>query len=127
MKAAVSKSKFRKLDVFGVRLAGHILLQDHGGEVWYRNIRIRDLHALDSPEKRSPSTQIVFTLTGGDYSEVATSCPGHLGVQGKGAPDIVRSLAGHAPLVFMGPGTEPKGALSAARAAPRPIGQVGQW
>ncbi|MAE30424.1 MAG: hypothetical protein CMO43_02315, partial [Verrucomicrobiales bacterium] len=43
IKAAVSKSKFRKLDVFGVRLAGHILLQDHGGEVWYRNIRIRDL------------------------------------------------------------------------------------
>ena len=43
VKAAVAKSKFRKLDVFGVRLAGHILLQDHGGEVWYRNIRIRDL------------------------------------------------------------------------------------
>ena len=43
VKAAVSKSKFRKLDVCGVRLAGHILLQDHGGEVWYRNIRIRDL------------------------------------------------------------------------------------
>ena len=43
VKAAVARSKFRKLDVFGVRLAGHILLQDHGGEVWYRNIRIRDL------------------------------------------------------------------------------------
>jgi len=41
--AAVAKSKFRSLDVFGVRLAGHILLQDHGGEVWFRNIRIRDL------------------------------------------------------------------------------------
>ena len=43
VKAAVAKSKFRRLDVFGVRLAGHVLLQDHGGEVWYRNIRIRDL------------------------------------------------------------------------------------
>ena len=43
VKAAVARSKFRKLDVFGVRLAGHILLQAHGGEVWYRNIRIRDL------------------------------------------------------------------------------------
>lgn len=45
IKAAVAKSKFRKLDVFGVRLAGHILLQDHGDAVWYRNIRIRDLGA----------------------------------------------------------------------------------
>ena len=43
VKAAVAKSKFRKLEKFGVRLAGHILLQDHGDEVWYRNIRIRDL------------------------------------------------------------------------------------
>jgi len=43
VKAAVARSKFRKLKVFGVRVAGHILLQDHGDEVWYRNIRIRDL------------------------------------------------------------------------------------
>jgi hypothetical protein len=43
VKAAVAKSKFRKLEKFGVRLAGHILLQDHGDEVWFRNVRIRDL------------------------------------------------------------------------------------
>ena len=43
VKAAVAKSKFRKLEKFGVRLAGHILLQDHGDAVWYRNIRVRDL------------------------------------------------------------------------------------
>ena len=43
VKAVVAKSKFRKLEKFGVRLAGHILLQDHGDAVWYRNIRIRDL------------------------------------------------------------------------------------
>ena len=43
VKAAVAKSKFRKLEKFGVRLAGHILLQDHGDAAWYRNIRIRDL------------------------------------------------------------------------------------
>jgi len=43
VKAAVASSKFKELEVFGVRLPGHILLQDHGGEVWYRNIRIRNL------------------------------------------------------------------------------------
>ena len=43
VKAAIAKSKFKNLKVFGQRLAGHILLQDHGDAVWYRNIRIRDL------------------------------------------------------------------------------------
>ncbi len=43
LKAAIAKSKFKNLKVFGQRLSGHILLQDHGDAVWYRNIRIRDL------------------------------------------------------------------------------------
>ena len=43
LKTAIAKSKFKNLKIFGQRLAGHILLQDHGDAVWYRNIRIRDL------------------------------------------------------------------------------------
>ena len=43
LKAAIAKSKFKNLKVFGQRLPGHILIQDHGDAVWYRNIRIRDL------------------------------------------------------------------------------------
>ena len=43
LKAAIARSKFKNLKVFGQRLPGHILLQDHGDAVWYRNIRIRDL------------------------------------------------------------------------------------
>ena len=43
LKAAIAKSKFKNLKVFGQRLSGHILLQDHGDAVWYRNVRIRDL------------------------------------------------------------------------------------
>jgi hypothetical protein len=43
LQAALSKSKFRAVADFGKRIKGSILLQDHGGEVWFRNIKIRDL------------------------------------------------------------------------------------
>jgi inosose dehydratase len=41
LKAAVADSKFKSVARFGTRQKGHILLQDHGDQVWYRNIRIR--------------------------------------------------------------------------------------
>lgn len=40
---AVAASKFKTTQGFGTRLKGHILLQDHGSEVWFRNVRILDL------------------------------------------------------------------------------------
>jgi hypothetical protein len=40
---AVAKSKFKKYDKFGEAEKGHILLQDHGGGIAFRNIRIRIL------------------------------------------------------------------------------------
>lgn len=43
LKAAVDDSKFKGIERFGTRQQGHILLQDHGDAVWYRNIRIRRL------------------------------------------------------------------------------------
>ena len=36
-------SKFRDLDGFGEARSGHILLQDHGNQVFFRNIKIRVL------------------------------------------------------------------------------------
>ena len=39
--SAVEKSKFKGVERFGRPQKGHILLQDHGDRVWYRNIRIR--------------------------------------------------------------------------------------
>ncbi|MBL9167402.1 MAG: DUF1080 domain-containing protein [Verrucomicrobiales bacterium] len=39
----VAKSKFKKVEGFGKPVLGHILLQDHSDEVWFRNIRIKDL------------------------------------------------------------------------------------
>ena len=41
---ALAKSKFKDVEpVFGLVPKGRILLQDHGTEVWFRNIKIRTL------------------------------------------------------------------------------------
>lgn len=43
--AAVARSKFKDVAGFGTRVRGHILLQDHGGEIWFRNVKIRVFEA----------------------------------------------------------------------------------
>ncbi len=42
--ALVKGSKFKDMPGFAKYKTGRIALQDHGNEVWYRNIRIRELH-----------------------------------------------------------------------------------
>jgi Domain of Unknown Function (DUF1080) len=42
----IAASKFKGYEGFGVQPRGHIVLQDHGDAVWFRNIKVR---ALDAP------------------------------------------------------------------------------
>jgi len=39
----IAKSKFRPIPGFATRRKGHIVLQDHGDEVFFRNIKVREL------------------------------------------------------------------------------------
>lgn len=41
--ARVAQSKFKDMPRFGKERVGHIVLQDHGHELWFRNIKVREL------------------------------------------------------------------------------------
>jgi hypothetical protein len=43
LKQALAQSKFKDRPDFGKKITGHILLQDHHTEIWFRNLKIREL------------------------------------------------------------------------------------
>ncbi|BBO32556.1 3-keto-disaccharide hydrolase [Lacipirellula parvula] len=46
----LAASKFATWPKFGKNAKGHIVLQDHGDEIWYRNMRIKDLTGKPAAE-----------------------------------------------------------------------------
>ena len=45
LKKAIAESKFKNVRGFGDKISGHILLQDHHSEVWFRDIKLKPLPA----------------------------------------------------------------------------------
>ena len=43
-KEQVNNSKFKDWEKFGVNKEGHLCLQDHGNEVWFRNLKVKVLN-----------------------------------------------------------------------------------
>ena len=43
VKAGVAASKFKNKAEFGDKVRGHLLLQDHNCEAWFRNVQVREL------------------------------------------------------------------------------------
>jgi hypothetical protein len=43
VRAAVATSKFKTAPGFGNKVKGHLLLQDHESEAWFRNVKLREL------------------------------------------------------------------------------------
>jgi hypothetical protein len=43
VKAAVAASKFKNVSGFGNKVVAHLLLQDHHSEVWFQNLKLREL------------------------------------------------------------------------------------
>lgn len=49
LKKLIADSKFKDVARFGTLQKGHILIQDHGDQVWYRNVKIRRLAGATQP------------------------------------------------------------------------------
>jgi type 1 glutamine amidotransferase len=61
--ARVRETRFAQHPDYGRSRTGHIALQDHGNEVWFRNLRIRPLEAYE-PDPAEPAI-LVFSRTAG--------------------------------------------------------------
>lgn len=83
----IAGSKFASYDGFGVLPKGHIALQDHGNDVWFRNIMIRD---LDEPMRGEAAL-----ISGDDLSGLNTVFRGESDAQSFSVADGVLQCTGN--------------------------------
>ena len=83
----LGESKFKDWEKYGKNKEGHIAFQDHGNEVWFRNIRIKRLNSSDvagneSSNGRAPAAG--QAARNSKFSGMQNSVPG---ADKDGAPD----------------------------------------
>lgn len=74
----VAGSKFSKWPRFATSPAGHIALQDHGSEVAYRNIRVRELAPVAGEVSSGVSRVLFVTQSAGFVHSTVKRGPHHL-------------------------------------------------
>jgi hypothetical protein len=61
LRAAIAKSKFKDVARFGKLHKGHILLQDHGDKIWYRNLKLLPIAGPGTSDPAAAAPQPVGT------------------------------------------------------------------
>ncbi|MEO1496620.1 MAG: family 16 glycoside hydrolase [Planctomycetota bacterium] len=61
----VAATKFAEWPTFAASTRGHIVLQDHGCGVWYRNVRVRELTGKRAAAADKPSRLLFVTQSAG--------------------------------------------------------------
>ena len=73
LRAAIAQSKFKNVDEFGTKFRTPILIQDHGDELWFRNLKIRELAATASVQ--AANSAAATPLEKGSKTATPTSTP----------------------------------------------------
>lgn len=97
---AKARSKFAKMAGYGDR-PGHLLLQDHGGDVWYRSIRLRELNTSESVSLMpGPGLEGWTVIGGAEYRREEGDIVGQVPEGGLGRNSFLRTNRTYTDFVF---------------------------